>query len=141
MADKDLKSLINCDFAIAPVVNTDNTARASSIIDTQGFESLTFAIIVGTIADSDATLVPSFEHGDNSALSDTAVPAAADLVGTPALCTFAAGDDNEVRWIGYVGKKRYVRITLTPTDNTGNLPMACIAIKGNPAEIPTTLDS
>jgi hypothetical protein len=141
MADKDLASLIDCDFAIAPAVETGNTAHVSSIIDTFGYESLVFAIIVGTLSDSGCTLTPSFEHGDDSALADTAVPDAADLVGTVANCTFDQDDDNEVRWIGYVGKKRYVRMTLTPASNAGNIPLAAIAIKGNPTNIPTTLDA
>ena len=141
MADKDLASSIDMDFAIAPAVETGNTAHASSIIDTKGFESLTFGIIVGTLSDSGCALTPSFEHGDDSALSDSTVPAAADHIGTVAACTFDQDDDNEVRWIGYVGKKRYVRITLTPTSNAGNIPLACIAVKGHAISAPVTLDS
>ena len=142
MADKDLASLINCDFAIAPAVETGNAAHVSSIIDTKGFESLTFAIIVGTMNDSGAEVTPSFRHGDNSALTDAAVPKdGEDTIGTIAACTVDQDDDNEVRWIGYVGKKRYVEITLTPTNNAGNIPLAVIAIKGNATSNPTTLDT
>lgn len=116
---------------------TDNTAQVSQIIDRQGYESLTFAIITGTLADADATFAVTMDHGDVSNLSDAAAVAAPDLVGTLALAGFQFDDDNETRKIGYVGAKRYVRLTITPAANTGAAPMAVIAILGNPANSPT----
>lgn len=128
--------------AIAPVAaRTTNTAIVSSIIDTLGFDSCTFLIQTGTNTDSDVTFAVTMEHGDNSALSDTAAPAAADLVGGAAALTNAAfnfGDDNECRKVGYIGAKRYVRLTITPTGNdAGNIFLAAIALLGNPASPPT----
>jgi len=137
----DLKTLINVDKAIDPVVATNNTAQTGAIIDTKGFESLTFVIAVGTIEDSDAVLTPSLVDGDDSGLSDTAAVADEFLIGTEAEATFTAADDNEVRWIDYSGNKRYVRLTLTPSANTGNLPMSAVAVKGSPLSAPTTIDS
>jgi hypothetical protein len=56
--------------------------------------------------------VVTMEHGDDSGLSDTAAPAAADLVGTTGA---HAGfhlrlPTSACRKIGYIGSKRYVRI-------------------------------
>lgn len=116
---------------------TDNTAQASNIIDTLGYESCTLALDLGTLTDADATFAVTLEHGDDSALADTAAPSARDLIGTPALAGFDFNADNLCRKIGYVGGKRYVRMTVTPTGNTGNLFLAGIAVLGNPKSAPT----
>jgi hypothetical protein len=116
---------------------TDNTAFVSQIIDLQGFESCVLAFVAGTDADADATFAVTMEHGDDSALADTAVPAASDLVGTPALAGYTFADDNKTRKLGYIGGKRYVRMTVTPSNNTGNAFLAGVAILGRPRNAPT----
>ena len=45
--------------------------------------------------------------------------AAADLLGTTAGASFTFSDDNKIAKIGYIGSKRYVRLTVTPSNNTG----------------------
>lgn len=123
--------------AISPVSVSDNTAQASQIIDTAGYESLTFAIALGSIADADATFAVTLEHGDDSGLSDTAAPAAADIIGTTTLAGFQYDSDNACRKVGYKGTKRYVRLTITPTGNASAALMSVIAILGNPMAGPT----
>ncbi|WP_018265544.1 hypothetical protein [Methylosinus sp. LW4] len=134
---RDLANRINLKPAIQPVVVTDNTPQASAIIDTAGYESLTFAIETGTLADADATFAVTMEHGDDAALADTAAPAATDLIGTTALASFTFAADGACRKIGYIGTKRYVRMTITPSNNTGNAPLAAIAILGDAKSRPT----
>ena len=56
-------------------------------------------------------------------------------VGGGARMSFA--DDNKTRKIGYVGGKRYVRLTVTPANNTGNIFLAAIALLGHPRNAPT----
>ena len=52
------------------------------------------------------------------------------------LLTFA--DDTECRKIGYKGKRRYVRVTVTPSgNNSGDWFMAGVAVKGNGRKRPT----
>jgi len=121
----DIKPLF---FPVAAV--TDNTAFVSQIIDRAGAECCVLAFVTGTDADADATFAVTMEHGDNPALSDTAVPAAADLLGTTALAGYTFADDNKVRKLGYIGTKRYVRMTVTPSANSGNAFLAGIAILG-----------
>jgi hypothetical protein len=116
---------------------TNDTAAVSSIIDTAGYESLTLVFVTGTDADADATFAVTMEHGDDSALSDTAVPVAADLIGTPTLAGYTFANDFKTRKLGYVGTKRYVRMTITPSNNTGNFFVAGIAILGHPHNAPT----
>lgn len=130
---RDLMNNINPLFAIAPqAAITDNTALVSGIIDTAGYDSLTILLITGTETDADAVFTLTMEHGDTSNLADTSVPAATDLIGTTALGSFTFADDNKTRKIGYIGTKRYVRWTVTPTNNTGNFFMASAAILGHP---------
>jgi hypothetical protein len=116
---------------------TDNTAIVSSIIDTQGYESLTLVLVTGTDADADATFAVTLEHGDDSALADTAAPASTDLIGTLAGAGYTFASDFKTRKIGYIGGKRYVRATVTPTGNTGNVFLAGVAVLGHPRNRPT----
>ena len=120
----------------AVVTVTDNTAVVSGIVDVRDYQSLTFAIAAGTLADADATFTVLVEEGDESDLSDAAGVADADLLGTEVLASFQFDDDTETRKIGYRGSKRYVRATVTPANNTGSAPIAIIAILGNPKLAP-----
>src|SRR3546814_11093273 len=46
--------------------------------------------------------------------------------------SFQFDDDNEVRKIGYVGDKRYVRLTITPANNASAGLLAAVALLGYP---------
>ena len=127
---KDLLNNITVARAIAPVSVSDNTAQAGQIIDRQGYNSLTFAIALGSLADADATFAVLVEHGDNSALSDAAAVSASDLLGTTALAAFTFADDNLTRKIGYRGSKRYsrVRLVFSGTHGTGTASAAAAVL-------------
>lgn len=134
---KDLMNKIHVMRAISPASVADNTAQVSQIIDRQGYESLTFAIAAGSLADTDATFTVLVEHGDAANLSDAAAVDDADLLGTEALASFAFGDDDETRKIGYIGNKRYTRLTITPGANASAALVAAVAILGHPQIVPT----
>ena len=106
--------------AIAPQISTDNTPFVSAIIDRKSYESLTFAIATGTLIDANATFAVLLEEGDQADLSDAAAVADGDLIGTETLAGFTFDDDDETRKLGYIGHKRYTRLTITPSGNTGN---------------------
>lgn len=133
---RDLYNHIDVRRAISPVSDADNTALVSQIIDRQGFESLTFAILAGSIADADATFAVLVEDGDVANLSDAAAVSDDNLLGTELLAGFQFDDDNETRKIGYVGGKRYVRLTITPTGNASAALISALAILGHPARLP-----
>jgi hypothetical protein len=120
--------------AISPTRVADNTAQVSQIIDMQGVHSLEFVVAYGTLADADATFTALVEHGDNSALSDAAT-AASFLLGSVPSTTFA-GDDT-VKKVGYIGNKRYVRLTITPAANTGNADLSAVALCAFQNKVPT----
>jgi len=138
MASKDTVNNIHPVIAIAPITITDGTALVSGAIDTQGYESVTFVIGTGVLADVDATWAVVVKEGDTSSqVAHTAV-ADADLIGTEAAAGFAFGDDGEARKIGYKGSKRYVSIEIDDvTANTGSAPLTAICLLGHPRSAPT----
>ena len=78
------------------------------------------------------------DEGSASDLTGSNAVAAADLVGTYALAGYQFDDDTETRKIGYIGNKRYVRLTVTPSGNgAGNIFLAGIAILGHASRQPT----
>ncbi len=129
---RDLFSHINPKPALSPVQQADDTPYVGEIIDRQGFESLLYIILVGAVVDTDATFVVLLEHGDDSGLSDAAAVPDSDLNGTELLATFLFSDDDVVRKLGYVGNKRYTRLTITPTGNGSALSLGAVALQGNP---------
>lgn len=138
---RDLHNNIEIRRAISPTRVTDNTAEVSEIIDLANRTELEFIIGIGTVADADATFVVLIEHGDDSGLSDAAAVADAFLVGTESGAGFDFGDDDEVRKIGYIGDKRYVRLTITPSSNGGNADLSAVALLGGVRKAPRSSQS
>jgi hypothetical protein len=128
---RDFMNRLDMRRAVSPAVaGTDNTAIVSQIIDTAGYEGLVFAINIGANTDANATFAVTMDHGDQPNLSDAAAVPANKITGSLALAGFtAANDDNKLRKVGYVGSKRYVRLTITPTGNdAGNIFVDVIAL-------------
>ncbi|MBI1243768.1 MAG: hypothetical protein GC202_02090 [Alphaproteobacteria bacterium] len=134
---RDLMNNVHPVRAISPVSVSDDTALVSQIIDRKGYESLTFLIAMGSLADAGATFTALVEHDDDAALGSAAAVPDDMLVGTEVLASFNQGDDNETRKIGYIGDKRYVRLTITPAGNASAAVIAAIALLGHPAATPT----
>lgn len=122
---------------ISPVSVSDNTAQVGQIIDRQGFESLTYVILTGSLADADATFTVLLEDGDQANLSDAAAVDDKYLLGTEALASFQFDDDNETRKLGYIGPKRYTRLTITPANNASAAVIGAVAVLGHPTVMPT----
>ena len=105
------------------------------IIDLQGFENALILIQSGTITDGTAYEF-EIKEGDDSGLSDAAAVADEDLNGSEP--SFAAADDDKVKYFEYKGKKRYIRIdlkTVTGSPSTGGVFGAAV-VKGNPRHAP-----
>ncbi len=134
---KDLSSNIHVARAISPVSEAGTTALVSQVIDRRGYDSLTFVIATGSIADADATFTVLVEDGSASDLTGGAAVADAELIGTEVLAGFQFDDDNEVRKIGYIGNQRYVRLTVTPVANASAALISAVAILGHPTISPT----
>ncbi|HXT31369.1 MAG TPA: hypothetical protein VN716_18855 [Vicinamibacterales bacterium] len=124
---------------VSPVSGAaSNAAQVSQIIDLAGYDSALFVILLGAIADADATFAVTMDEGDDSGLSDASAVAAADLLGSYAAAGFQFDSDDGVRKIGYRGNKRYVRLTITPSANTGAWLVAVGVILGHAALEPVS---
>lgn len=117
-------------------LGSGDTPKVSAIIDLQGFNSCVMHLAFGSIADSDVTFTVLVEDGDDSALGDNAAVADAYLNGTEVGATPLFSNDNTGFKIGYTGPKRYIRLTLTPANNTGAILTSAVAILGNPSIAP-----
>lgn len=135
---RDLFNHINLKPVINPAAGpTDNTAQVGAIIDKQGFNSVTYVISTGTLADADATFAVTLTESNDSGMAGATAVAAKDLLGTLALAGFIFSDDGKCRKVGYIGSMRYTQLTITPTNNTGAAPMSAVAILGHPSLQPT----
>lgn len=123
----------NCEVANAldsQTISTDTTTNGE-IIDIAGYHGLEFVLKSGAITDGAYTV--TLTHGDDSGLSDGATVAAADLLGSIA---FADTDDDAAKRIGYIGKKRYVRLNVVSTGTTSGGVFDGVAVKFSPFTAP-----
>lgn len=132
MSSFDLKNNVNALNALnIQAISTSATVSGVSV-DTKGYESATFAIQSGTL--TDGTYTPEILESDNN----STFTAVADdfLIGTEANAVFVATDDNKVKTIGYAGKKRYVKITITSSGITSGGTLGATVILGHPKTAP-----
>ena len=134
---RDQMNQLHFKRAISPVSVADNTAQTGEVVDLQGFDSCTFVIATGSIADADVTFAVEVQECDTSGGTYTAV-ADANLIGTEALAGFQFDDDNECRKIGYIGSKRYVKLVITPSGNASAALLSAVAVLGHPNRAPTS---
>ena len=138
---KDFHNNIKHTRAISPTRVADDTALVGQIIDNADFDSLEYIIAIGTIADVDATFAVLLEHGDDSGLSDVAAVPDSELLGTESGAGFDFSNDDEVRKLGYIGAKRYTRLTITPAANGGNADISAVAIQAHARKKPQSSQS
>lgn len=119
---RDLASNLHFKPAFTPAAAiTDNTAVVSSILRIKDFNSVVLAFNTGTLTDADATFTVLLEESDAADMSGANAVADTNMIGTEALASFTFADDGECRKLGYIGFKEYIRATITPAGNTGNL--------------------
>jgi len=134
---KDNFNEINVKRVLSPASVADNTAQVGEIVDSKGFNSLTYLIATGSLADADATFTVLLEDGDASNLADAVAVADAYLLGTEALASFIFSDDNKCFKLGYIGNKRYTRLTITPGGNASAALLSAVAVLGEAQIQPT----
>ncbi|MCB4811690.1 hypothetical protein LG204_10225 [Methylovorus menthalis] len=134
---QDLHNNINPKRVISPVSVADNTAQVGQIIDCQGHASVEYLILIGSVADADATFTVLLEESDESDMTGAVAVADSSLLGTETLAGFQFDDDNKVRKLGYKGYKRYTRLTITPVNNASAALLAAVAVLGSPSIAPT----
>lgn len=140
MAKYDLKSDVQVVRAIDATLS-GTTPSKGNVIDTLGFESITFAFQTGTVTDAGTASGFAFEIQESDTTADAAFTAVADddLIGLESALTVTddAADNVMAGTIGYRGNKRYVRVVVTGTTGT-NAAVNGLCIKGHPVVKPTT---
>jgi len=126
--------------ALVPQTISSNTTTVGPIIDTKLFESLTFLLNVGDY--TDGTYTVTIEHGDDSGLSDTAAVTIADdpqtlIASNPLVAADLVLAAAGLKRFGYIGKKRYVRLSVVSTAVTTGAIAAILAIQGHAKSNPT----
>lgn len=144
----------NYDSALYEQALKPQTIQASALnsgnIDTQGYESLTVAILVGDVADT----LPGSPAGKMELMIEHAADDGTGSPGAYAACTDSEvigftglttgifqtidtdAEDNRRYAIGYRGGNRFVRVTATPTNLSSGGPIAMLAVKGHPHTAP-----
>jgi hypothetical protein len=129
----DLHNNVTAKIALQTTAISSNTTTAGAIIDTSGYESIEFILISSTL--TDGAYVCVLQDGDDSGLSDAANVDSSLLLG--ALPDFVLADDNAVRRVGCIAKKRYVRLSITSSAVTTGGTITAGALLGNPKSMPT----
>lgn len=118
-------------FDIQEVIS--DTTTAGNIIDTAGFESIEFSVVTKTVTDGVYTVL--LQDGDASNLSDAATIDSDLTLGT--LPVFVLTDDDTIKRIGCISKKRYVRLSIVSTGTTSGVDaMVATAVLGHPQSAP-----
>jgi len=134
---RDLHNNISVKRVVSPVSTTGNAAIVGAIIDRLGFESLEYVITLGTITTAGTTYTALLEESDDAAMAVKNAVADAQLLGTETGASFVDSEVNTSKKLGYIGSKRYTRLTLTPAGNTGASTVSAVAVLGDPASRPT----
>lgn len=122
--------------AISPASTGDDTAAVSQIIDLEGFGSAAFFISTGALADANATFAVLMEDDVAVGFGSKVAVTDANLDGTEAGAGFTFTHDDEVRKIGYLGGKRFIRLTITPSGNASAALMSAVCVLGHPRAVP-----
>lgn len=125
-ASRDFKNMFSLAYGANPTTQTDNTAITATITK-GGEEMVAFIFGLGGLADADTALTLAIEDSDDNATY--AACSTSDYSGTLTGIDFA--DDNTIHVFSYWGKKKYVKLTATPANNTGNLTSFIIKVAGN----------
>jgi hypothetical protein len=117
---------------------TAGGGKTSKIIDRNGFESLEFAVALGAVTATNATVIATVKDGD--ATGALSVATAASVLGTLTMIgqtTPRASNVSELttKRIGYIGPHRYVELVLAPTVS-GAINGSAVAILGDPHYAP-----
>ena len=139
MSEFDRATKENGDLSLAPgAANVTLTAVETAIIDTQGFDSLTYHIVTGAIVAGTGTI--TLEEGDEANLSDATDVPDGEVVHSDGSTgqgglSFTGAASTGAFHVGSVGKHRFQRLTFDAAGTTGTY--AVIAVKGHPRISPT----
>lgn len=121
MAKVDMKSNMQIAKAIQATLS-GTTPSKGNIVDTSGFEAVTFLFMTGTVTDAGTSsgFATEIQESDTTADVDFTAVDDANLVGLESALTVTSDSADGVVTgvIGYTGAKKYVRCVVTGTTGT-----------------------
>ncbi len=132
----------------AQTINQGTGALNTGAVDLGGFAGAQVVVHYGEIVEMGASPVGGaqiairLEHADDNGSGAPGAFADATVADVTGVASVAAGvvatatSDLVPTSFGYVGDKRYVRVTLTPTGLTSGGPVGVIVNKGHPRHAP-----
>lgn len=136
MANRDGSNDKRLLAGLNPTAISSNTTTNGNIIDTRGYDAVTFEIFA--TAYTDGTFTPLVRAGNAADGSDFADVSDVELTRVESAAALTAARTNAVpgRLIGYVGGFRYVRCNIVSTSVTSGATVGVNAILENPANAP-----
>lgn len=132
MIGQDLHNRLDFIKVLAPIAGGGDTPLVGAVIDHSVYMGFEYAIMSGILADAGATWTVLLEEDDDVAMGTAAAVADADMLpsgtGQEAAASLTQANDGVVRTLGYIGIKRYTRMTITPSGNAGSDPLAVLGI-------------
>lgn len=129
MANRDGSNGSKILWAKVPASISTETTTASNIIDTQGYDKVTFVMVA--TAYTDGTFTPAVSESDDSGMSGENAVADADLskLETAAAITAATTNSTDATGkISYLGAKRYVTCDIVSTGTSSGATVGVLAI-------------
>ncbi|NUT96733.1 MAG: hypothetical protein HOY78_32400 [Saccharothrix sp.] len=121
----DIKNNVDLAHSLAPAARTATTNGAS--VDLAGYDAA--AVVINHGAWTDGTHTFAVQESDDNATF--AAVAAADLDGT-APAVSSAAQNNTVTVVGYRGRKRYLRASVTVAGATTGAVYSAMVLRANP---------
>lgn len=116
MAQRDGSNDKKILWAKTPAAISTSTTTVSNIIDTLGYDKVTF--IITSTAYTDGTFTPLVNESDDSGMSGENAVADAELTKLETACAVTAATTQAVdasKKLGYLGSKRYVTCDIVST--------------------------
>ncbi|MFQ5954715.1 MAG: hypothetical protein ACE5JZ_06610 [Kiloniellales bacterium] len=147
MTMRDLHNNIAHAVAVAPQVISGSNLTSGNI-DLQDFNSAEVVAFLGDIDElggspvGAAKLEMKLEHADDDGTGSPgtyANVALADVLGPTSVSSGIVAStttDQNILAVGYVGEKRFIRVTLVPTGLTNGGPVSAWVTKGHPRHAP-----
>lgn len=149
MTMRDLHSNVAPVQALAAqTINQGTGALVSSDVDLAGFNAAQIVVHYGAIDEMGASpqgaaqIAIKLEHADDDGTGSPDTYAPVTLADVTGVASVAGGvvatvtSDLAPTGFGYLGDKRFVRVTLTPTGLTNGGPVGVIVNKGHPRHAP-----
>jgi hypothetical protein len=130
MASYDQKTLLKPVKALNIGAITTNTTTVGNSIDLVGFSACTILVELG--ARTDGTFTPVVQDSDDNSVFADVIDQF--LIGTE--LEAVVNTANTIKTIGYVGKKRYVKLSLVSSAVTSGATASATAILGHSAVNP-----